>query len=205
MSRPRSDASRFLCAQVAEQVVTTAPCQPPEADPTGLLETLAGDNSQGGNMQKKATALLATTGVAGLLAGGVMMTSLSASAADSGGSGTGTSSYGAPNGTAPDGTAADNHSNGNTDPTKPMRDDEELLTGDTLAKVTAAVKARYPDATFQRVETDSDGVYEAHILVDGKPVTVEVDKRFAITGTESAPSGGQKPSGQAPDGEAPAA
>jgi hypothetical protein len=160
-------------------------------------------------MQKKAIALLASTGVAGLAAGGVLMSGLSANAADTGGSGTGTSSYGGSYG-GPSGTAPESHSNGNTtDPTKPMRDDEQLLTGDTLAKVTAAVKATYPDATFQRVETDSDGVYEAHLLVDGKPVTVEVDKSFAITGTESAPSGGQKggqkPGGAPPAGEAPAA
>jgi hypothetical protein len=136
-------------------------------------------------MNKKATALLASTGVAGLLAGGVLMTGLSANAADDPSNGSSTSSYGAPpagsgNGTAPNGG----------DPTKPMRSDEKLLTGDPLAKVTAAVKAKYPDATFQRVETDSDGVYEAHLLVDGKPVTVEVDKAFAITGTEAAPTRG---------------
>jgi hypothetical protein len=155
-------------------------------------------------MQKKATVLLATTGVAGLLAGGVLMSGLSANAADTSGSGTGSSSYGGPAaGTAPDGKA--DHSNGNTDPTKPMRDDETLLTGTTAEKVTAAVKAKYPNATFQRVETDSDGVYEAHILVDGKPVTVEVNKQFAVTGTESAPAGGQKPGGAAPEGQAPAA
>jgi hypothetical protein len=158
-------------------------------------------------MQKMATVLLATTGVAGLLAGGVLMGGLSANAADTSGSGTGSSPYGGPAaGTAPDGT---NHSNGAGpnagDPTKPMRDDETLLTGTTAEKVTAAVKAKDPTATFQRVETDSDGVYEAHILVDGKPVTVEVNKQFAVTGTESAPSGGQKPSGTPPSGQAPAA
>jgi hypothetical protein len=146
-------------------------------------------------MQKKSIALIASTGVAGLVAGGVLMTGLSANAADDSGSGSTTTSYGAPNGTAPNGAGAPN---GNTDPTKPMRSDEKLLTGTTKDKVTAAVKAKYPDATFQRVETDSDGVYEAHILVDGKPVTVEVDKSFTVTGTESAPSGAGKPSGSAP-------
>jgi hypothetical protein len=147
-------------------------------------------------MQKRSIAVLASTGVAGLVAGAVLMTGLSANAADdsSSGSTSGSSSYG--------GTAADGHSNGTDDnalgdPTKPMRDDEELLTGDALAKVTAAVKAKYPDATIQRVETDSDGVYEAHIVDNGKPVTVEVDKSYAITGTESAPAGA-KPNGEAP-------
>lgn len=44
------------------------------------------------------------------------------------------------------------------DPTKSICSDEHLLTGTTAANVTAAVKANYPTATIQRVETDSDGV-----------------------------------------------
>jgi hypothetical protein len=161
-------------------------------------------------MQKKATAVLISTGVAGLIAGGVLMSSMSANAADDTTSGTtsSTSSSESP-GQPPSGTGAGKGAgkgaaNGNTDPTKPMRNDEQLLTGTTLEKVTAAVRAKYPDATFQRVETDSDGVYEAHVLVDGKPVTVEVNKSFEVTGTESAPTG-SKPSGQPPQGQAPAA
>ena len=142
-------------------------------------------------MQKRSIALLASTGIAGLVTGGVLMTGLSANAAD----GSGTPSTGTSSTTG----------NGNTDPTKPMRDDEQLLTGTTKDKVTAAVKAKYPDATFQRVETDSDGVYEAHILVDGKPVTVELDKSFAITGTESAPTGGKDRDGDGPEAQTPAA
>jgi uncharacterized membrane protein YkoI len=69
---------------------------------------------------------------------------------------------------------------------------ETPLTGDTLAKVKAAVSAKYPGATFTRVETDSDGVYEAHIVTAaGTKVTVEVDKAYAVTGTEaSAGKGG---------------
>ena len=154
-------------------------------------------------MQKKSIALLASTGVAGLVAGGVLMTGLSANAADSGSSGSSTTgTYGAPS--APYGAPAGGHGNGNTDPTKPMRDDETLLTGTTKDKVTAAVEAKDPTATFQRVETDSDGVYEAHVVVDGKPVTVEVDKSFAVTGTESAPAGGDH-DGDGPGAQAPAA
>jgi hypothetical protein len=72
------------------------------------------------------------------------------------------------------------------DPSKPQRPDEKLLTGDTAAKVRAAALAKYPGATVQRVETDSDGVYEAHLLTkDGQCVTVEVDKSFKVTGTET--------------------
>ena len=62
---------------------------------------------------------------------------------------------------------------------------ETALTGTVLAKVRAAITAKYPSATFDRVETDSDGVYEAHITTAaGDDLTVQVDKSFAITGTE---------------------
>jgi hypothetical protein len=72
------------------------------------------------------------------------------------------------------------------DPTKSQRPDETLLTGDTAAKVKAAALAKYPGATVQRVETDSDGVYEAHLVTKaGDPVTVEMDKSFTVTGTEA--------------------
>ena len=136
-------------------------------------------------MKKKSIALLASTGLAGLVAGGVLMGTMSANAADdSGPSSAATTSSGTP-GQPP---AANGAGVGLGDPTKPMRSDETLLAGDTKEKVTAAVKAKYPDATFQRVETDSDGVYEAHVLVDGKPLTVEVGKNFQVTGTESMPA-----------------
>jgi uncharacterized membrane protein YkoI len=65
--------------------------------------------------------------------------------------------------------------------------DEVALTGDTAAKVTAAVTAKYPDATIERLETDSDGAaYEAHVtLADGSRATVKLDESFAVTGTET--------------------
>ena len=86
---------------------------------------------------------------------------------------------------ATQGERAPGNSNGNTDPSKPMRSDEKLLTGTTAEKVRAAALAKYPGATIQRVETDSDGVYEAHITTSaGEHVTVELDKAFAVTGTE---------------------
>ena len=72
------------------------------------------------------------------------------------------------------------------DPTKSVRPDEHLLTGTTAAKVKAAALARYPDATIQRVETDSDGVYEAHIVTSGgQELIVQVGKDFAVTGTDT--------------------
>ena len=64
--------------------------------------------------------------------------------------------------------------------------DEQLLTGDTATKVTDAALAKYPGATIQRVETDSDGVYEAHIVTaDGEQVIVQVGADFTVTGTQS--------------------
>ena len=63
---------------------------------------------------------------------------------------------------------------------------ETPLSGTTAAKVKAAVLAKYPGATVERLETDSDGVYEAHITTKaGKHVVVEVGKDFAVTGTEA--------------------
>jgi predicted nucleic acid-binding Zn-ribbon protein len=71
------------------------------------------------------------------------------------------------------------------DPTKSVRPDEHLLTGTTAAKVRAAALAKYPDASIQRVETDSDGVYEAHIVTaDGEQLIVQVGSDFSITGTQ---------------------
>src|SRR3954449_12747813 len=63
---------------------------------------------------------------------------------------------------------------------------ETALTGTTAAKVRAAALAKYPGATIERVETDSDGVYEAHLTTKaGDEITVEVNKSFAVTGTET--------------------
>ncbi len=69
---------------------------------------------------------------------------------------------------------------------------EELLTGDTAAKVTAAALAAVPGGTVQRVETDAEGdVYEAHMLkADGTPVTVKFDAAFKVTATETGGPGG---------------
>jgi len=77
---------------------------------------------------------------------------------------------------------------GAVDESKSQRPDEHLLTGDTASKVRAAALARYPGATVLRVESDSDGAYEAHLTTaDGPRVTVEVGKDFKVTGLESAP------------------
>lgn len=68
---------------------------------------------------------------------------------------------------------------------------EELLTGDTAAKVTAAALAAQPGATIERVETDADGaVYEAHMTkADGTRITVLFDASYNVTGTETGHGG----------------
>ncbi|MET1064130.1 MAG: hypothetical protein ABWX85_04105 [Arthrobacter sp.] len=64
---------------------------------------------------------------------------------------------------------------------------EQLLTGDTAARVEAAAKAANPGATIVRVETDAEGAaYEAHIRkADGTSATVKLDASFNVTGTEA--------------------
>jgi hypothetical protein len=121
----------------------------------------------------------------GLVAGGVLAGTLTANAASS------------PTPSPGSGTAQQAPLNPG-DPSKPQRADEQLLTGDTASKVRAAALAKYPGATIQRLETDSDGVYEAHLVTkDGQPVTVEVDKSFTVTGTE-APGPGRGMGGPPP-------
>ncbi len=137
-------------------------------------------------------------GAAGIVAGGIVAGTLSANAegspSSSAGSSAGPAAYGDTGG------RGGGVGNGSTDPSKPMRSDEKLLTGTTRAKVLAAVKAKYPDATIQRVETDSDGVYEAHIVAGGTATIVQVGKDFTITGTQAGGHGG---SGGDHDGNGP--
>jgi hypothetical protein len=123
----------------------------------------------------------AALAVGGLLVGGVLVGTLTASAANTTSAGTADQSvvYGASGGQRPQ---------GNVDESKSQRPDEHLLTGETANKVRAAALARFPGATVLRVETDSDGVYEAHLTTTGgRRVTVEVDKSFKVTGEEAGP------------------
>jgi hypothetical protein len=62
---------------------------------------------------------------------------------------------------------------------------EAVLTGDTAARVQAAVLAAQPGATIERMETDAEGAtYEAHVkLADDSDATVKLDANFAVTGT----------------------
>lgn len=62
---------------------------------------------------------------------------------------------------------------------------ETLLTGTDAEGMSAAAMAEVPDGTVIRVETDSDGVYEAHVQkADGTEVIVQADKDFKVTGVQ---------------------
>lgn len=77
---------------------------------------------------------------------------------------------------------------------------ETPLTGTTATKVKAAALAKYPGATIDRLETDSDGVYEAHVTTKaGDDVIVQVGKAFTVTGTQTGGGHGDH------DGDGPAA
>ena len=120
---------------------------------------------------------------AGLVAGGILAGTLTANAADTGAT-----------------AAPDSSSSETVDPSQPQRPDEQLLTGDTKTQVEKAVLAKYPDATIERTETDSDGVYESHVVTaDGEHVIVQVGEDFTVTGTQT---GGGGPGGHhGPDGD----
>jgi hypothetical protein len=125
----------------------------------------------------------------GMLVGGVLVGTLTASAADTPGTTNQIGGYGQANQQGAYGVPGGQRPRGNLDESKSQRPDEQLLTGETATKVRAAALTKYPGATVLRVETDSDGVYEAHLeTTDGQRVTVEVDKAFKVTGEESAPA-----------------
>ncbi len=91
--------------------------------------------------------------------------------------------------TDPTSQSADTGSAASTDAAAPSP--ETPLEGDTAAKVTAAARAAVPDGTIDRVETDNDGVYEAHMTkADGSKVIVQVGADFAVTATVDGPQGG---------------
>jgi hypothetical protein len=139
----------------------------------------AGRERMGRRAWVRSTALIGT----GLVAGGILAGTLTATAADTGTTAADSTSSSTTEDQDGDG---DHGGPGNGDPSQPQRSDEQLLTGDTATKVTDVVTAKYPDATIERVETDSDGVYEAHIVnADGTHLTVQVGKDLAITGTDS--------------------
>jgi hypothetical protein len=167
-------------SQVLPKVATGAAVIVEAAAQRGLIS----EKGSGSTMKNTAATWLKTgaVGLAGLVAGGVLAATLSANAEDAG---AGRTAQGSGSGSPPI------NDRGNRDLSQPQRDDEQLLRGDTLAKVKEAALATYPDATVVRIESDSDGVYEAHLTkADGTPVTVEVDKSFAVSGEEAMGHGG---------------
>jgi uncharacterized membrane protein YkoI len=68
---------------------------------------------------------------------------------------------------------------------------ETALTGDTKSKVEAAVLDKYPGATIERTETNTDGSapYESHITTkDGKQLEVQVSKDFEVVASNEHPA-----------------
>lgn len=62
---------------------------------------------------------------------------------------------------------------------------ETPLTGADAEKATAAAEAAVEGGTVLRVETDSDGTYEAHVRkADGTMVEVKMDADFKVTSVE---------------------
>jgi hypothetical protein len=135
---------------------------------------------------KVVTAAVAIAAAAGLAITGAALASAdpTTQAATSG-------TYGGavPEGRAPGGMAGGGQGQ---DPSRSMHPGETLLTGTVKDKVTAAAKAREPGATIGRVETDAEGVYEAHMVrADGTHIIVQVDKSFAVTAVQTGgPTGG---------------
>jgi len=93
-----------------------------------------------------------------------------------------------PQGGAPGGMAGGGQGQ---DPSRSIHPGETLLTGTVKDKVTAAAKAKEPGATIVRVETDAEGVYEAHMVrADGTPIIVQVDEGFTVTAVQTGGPGG---------------
>lgn len=68
---------------------------------------------------------------------------------------------------------------------------ETPLTGDVADQVKAAALTKVPGATVLRVETDDDGVYEAHLRKsDGTEVVAHVDKSYNVTSVDARGAGG---------------
>ena len=101
-----------------------------------------------------------------------------------------TAAPGAASTAAPSGTPGDGHAGTARDPHLGGHQangiTETLLTGDNLAKATAAANAAVPGGTIQRAENDAEGAaYEVHMLdKSGNPVTVKLDSSFNVTKTE---------------------
>ena len=144
-----------------------------------------------------AIALLA----AGAVAGGVLASTLSATAASNPTPPATSGAHpGAPGPGGDQGTGGAQRPGG----AQPMRGDEKLVTGSNLTTLTAAALKAVPGGTIIRVETDAgDGVYEAHMKkADGSLVTVKFDKNLKVIRVEQGMGQGD-PHGPGHDGGAP--
>ena len=98
-------------------------------------------------------------------------------------------------GTTSSATTATTTTSGITAASPSTRVPESALTGDTLAKVTAAAIAKV-GGTVDSATTENDGsntaaAYEAHVTkADGTHVKVILDSSFTVLGTESGGAGG---------------
>ena len=74
--------------------------------------------------------------------------------------------------------------------TTPQGPPQIQVTGDAAAKIKAAVLAKVPGATIDRVEQGPDG-YHAHITKsDGTQATARVNAQFAVTSVDAGGPGG---------------
>ena len=105
---------------------------------------------------------------------------------------------GNPSSGATDGTAATQSTiaSGTTTPVpQGQRPQQSAVTGDTAEKITAAVLAKVPGATIDRVEQDPQG-YHAHITKsDGSRATARVNAQFEVTSVDAGGGRGGGPGG----------
>jgi hypothetical protein len=149
------------------------------------------DSTKTGGRKKRwagAVGLLA----AGAISGGVLASTLGASAATS-----------TPAATASTASSSSSNDAGHPGPggAQPVRPDEKSVSSATAATLRAAALKAVPGATVYRIEADAgDGVYEAHMKkADGSLVTVKFDKNLKVTKVESGMGAGDPvPAGGAP-------
>jgi len=106
--------------------------------------------------------------------------------------------YGIANAASGKGSKAAATTTATTPRTPPQRTDETPLTGDALAKASQAALAKVPGGTVVRAETDADGnaAYEVHMTdSSGAPVTVHLDKDFAVVSVDTRGPGGGRHGG----------
>jgi hypothetical protein len=112
---------------------------------------------------------------AGAVVGGILATTLGASAAgnDTGSAAPPMTAHGRGDGRMPMGPA-------------PARGDESSASSDVASTLKAKALDAVPGGTVYRIETDAgDGAYEAHMTKsDGTPVTVKFDKNLAVVRVE---------------------